>query len=145
MDTNSLLISPYGGELVDLMVAETDRRDVFEFAATLPSIQLTQRETCDLELLATGAFSPLRTYMGERDLLSVVNDMRLADGTVAEVVVRLDGAIPQAPRTARAPATGLLSSEASPPTVFIFPWSRPPIMRACTQRSMANRSPSGPR
>jgi sulfate adenylyltransferase len=89
MDTHSLLISPYGGELVDLMVDEADRRDVFEFAAMLPSIQLTQRETCDLELLATGAFSPLRTFMGERDLRSVVNDMRLADGTVFPIPVTL--------------------------------------------------------
>ncbi len=89
MDTNSLLISPYGGELVDLIVDEIERRDVFEFAATLPSIQLTQRETCDLELLATGAFSPLRTFMSERDLRSVIAKMRLENGTVFPVPITL--------------------------------------------------------
>src|SRR5688572_7937499 len=89
MDTNSPLISPYGGELVDLMVDEAERPDVFEYAAALRSIQLSQRETCDLELLATGAFSPLRTFMGERDLRSVIADMRLADGTVFPIPVTL--------------------------------------------------------
>ena len=114
MSTNPVLISPYGGELVDLMVDEAERRDVFEFAATLPSIQLTQRETCDLELLATGAFSPLRTFMGERDLRSVIAGMRLDDGTVFPIPITLStddlsGIAPGRPVTLRDSKNDLLA------------------------------------
>ncbi|MGD9589133.1 MAG: bifunctional sulfate adenylyltransferase/adenylylsulfate kinase [Pyrinomonadaceae bacterium] len=81
------LISPYGGELVDLLVPAEERRELFEFASTLPSVQLTRRETCDLELLATGGFSPLRSFMGRSDLERVVGEMRLADGSVFPIPV----------------------------------------------------------
>lgn len=85
----SILIPPYGGELVDLLVDDTDYPELFEFAASLPSIQLTQRETCDLELLATGGFSPLRSFMCRADFDRVVDDLRLADGTVFPIPVTL--------------------------------------------------------
>ena len=48
------LITPYGGKLVDLLVAEEEREAIMNRAAQLPRIQLTQRSLCDLELLATG-------------------------------------------------------------------------------------------
>lgn len=83
------LITPYGGTLIDLMAAPDARDDLFDHASRLHSIQLTRRETCDLEMLATGAFSPLQTFMGERDLESVVDEMRLADGTVFPIPVTL--------------------------------------------------------
>ncbi|MBK9154924.1 MAG: bifunctional sulfate adenylyltransferase/adenylylsulfate kinase [Chloracidobacterium sp.] len=86
MAKNSL-ISPYGGELVDLLVPAEERRELFEFASKLPSVQLTRRETCDLELLATGGFSPLRSFMGRSDLERVGGDMRLADGSVFPIPV----------------------------------------------------------
>ena len=53
------LIKPYGGELVNLLVAENERELIMNRAAQLPRIQLTQRNLCDLELLAIGGFSPL--------------------------------------------------------------------------------------
>lgn len=84
-----ILIKPYGGELVDLIVPANEREELFAHAATLPSIQMTQRETCDLEMLATGAFSPLRGFMGRDDLDRVVGEMRLADGTVFPIPVTL--------------------------------------------------------
>jgi len=87
--TQSNLISPYGGELVDLLVPADERAELFELASTLPSIQLTRRETCDLELLATGGFSPLRSFMGRSDFERVVGEMRLADGKVLPIPVTL--------------------------------------------------------
>lgn len=89
MNQDSFLISPYGGEIIDLLVGPAEHPSLFELAASLHSIQLTQRETCDLEMLATGAFSPLRTFMGSRDFEHVVDEMRLADGTVFPVPVTL--------------------------------------------------------
>lgn len=83
------LITPYRGDLVNLLVDAAEHAALFDRATSLHSIQLTQRETCDLELLATGAFSPLRTFMGSEDLERVVDEMRLADGTVFPIPVTL--------------------------------------------------------
>lgn len=70
-----VLIPPYGGELVNLI------SDISEDLSTLRSIKLSPRNICDLELLATGAFSPLRTFMNKSDYESVLTSMRLSDGT----------------------------------------------------------------
>ena len=80
-ETNTL-IPPYGGELIDLVVPEEQADDLKARASGLPSIQLSDRATCDLELLATGAFSPLDRFMGEQDYRRTVAEMRLGDGTV---------------------------------------------------------------
>ncbi len=83
------LIKPYGGNLVDLLVAEDEREAIMNRAALLPRIQLTQRNLCDLELLATGGFSPMRKFMGQADHQSVVHSMRLADGTLFPIPITL--------------------------------------------------------
>ncbi len=87
--TQEFLIEPYGGKLVDLVVGPSEYDELFELASTLRSIQLTQRQTCDLDMLAVGAFSPLTTFMGKNDLESVVDEMRLADGPVFPIPVTL--------------------------------------------------------
>jgi len=83
------LIQPYGGELVDLLAAAEERESILSRAALLPRVQLTQRNLCDLELLATGAFSPLRKFMGRDDYLSVLESMRLVDGTLFPIPITL--------------------------------------------------------
>ena len=85
----SPLIEPYGGELVNLLVAEDERDNIMSRATLLPRIQLTQRNLCDLELLATGGFSPLTKFMGREDYLSVLQSMRLADGTLFPIPITL--------------------------------------------------------
>jgi sulfate adenylyltransferase len=87
--SRATLISPYGGELVDLMVPKEDLADARAYASTLPSLQISPRAVCDLEMLANGAFSPLTQFMGEADFRSVVSDMRLADGTLFPIPVTL--------------------------------------------------------
>jgi sulfate adenylyltransferase len=82
-----MLIPPYGGRLVDLIEPRTS--DLFRYAATLPSLQISERSRCDLELLATGAFSPLDRFMSQRDFQSVLDAMRLADGTLFPIPVTL--------------------------------------------------------
>ena len=76
----SPLITPYGDHLVQLVVDADDARALKEYASKLPSVQISARSICDLELLATGAFSPLDRFMGEADYTRVVEEMRLADG-----------------------------------------------------------------
>lgn len=83
------LIAPYGGRLVNLLVEGAERDRLLTIAGTLPSIQLTSRALCDLELLATGAFSPLDRFMGQADYQRVLEEMRLADGTLFPIPVTL--------------------------------------------------------
>ena len=89
MKPETNLISPYGGELVDLLVPENAREELIDHANRLPSIQLSERSLCDLEMLATGAFSPLKTFMNRADFESVSEALRLADGTVFPIPVSL--------------------------------------------------------
>lgn len=83
------LIAPYGGTLVDLLASPAERREWAERAKSLPAWPLSTRALCDLELLATGAFSPLRTFMGEADYRRVLEQMRLADGTFFPMPITL--------------------------------------------------------
>ena len=45
--------------------------------ARLPAWELNRRQRCDLELLATGGFSPLRSFLDRADYESVCASMRL--------------------------------------------------------------------
>jgi len=83
------LISPYGGGLVDLMVSADALDDVMAYAQRLPSLQISERSVCDLELLAVGAFSPLDRFMGMEDHKPVLGEMRLGDGHVFPIPVAL--------------------------------------------------------
>nr|XP_061810478.1 probable bifunctional SAT/APS kinase [Nerophis lumbriciformis] len=83
------LIDPYGGQLVDLTI---DRAELAEFRAraqALPTLTLSERSCCDLELLAGGAFSPLESFLGEADYQSVLDTLRLTSGQLMPVPVTL--------------------------------------------------------
>jgi sulfate adenylyltransferase len=83
------LIAPYGGALVDLLIPAEEREAFKAHASTLPSIQISDRAVCDLELLATGGFSPLDRFMGHADYRRVLEEMRLADGTLFPMPITL--------------------------------------------------------
>ncbi len=83
------LISPYGGKLVNLVVDEKEREEILARATKLSSVKITMRNLCDLELLATGGFSPLTTFMGKADYERVLREMRLADGTLWPLPITL--------------------------------------------------------
>src|SRR5438309_11752125 len=92
------LISPYGGPLVNLRVPEEARAELKAYASTLPSLQLSERAMCDLELLAIGAFSPLDRFMGREDHARVVEEMRLANAHLFPIPVTLPVEPDQAPK-----------------------------------------------
>ncbi|OGO75689.1 MAG: sulfate adenylyltransferase, partial [Chloroflexi bacterium RIFOXYC12_FULL_59_14] len=83
------LIPPYGGKLVNLVVEGKEREDLLARASKLPSIKITMRNLCDLELIASGGFSPLTTFMGKADYERVLHEMRLADGTLWPLPITL--------------------------------------------------------
>ena len=59
-------------------------------AGDLPSLDLTPRQICDLELLMNGGFNPLKGFLSEEDYNGVVETMRLADGQLWPIPVTLD-------------------------------------------------------
>lgn len=59
-------------------------------AQELPSLTLTPRQLCDLELILNGGFAPLTSFMNRADYNQVLSDMRLADGTLWPMPVMLD-------------------------------------------------------
>ncbi len=83
------LIPPYGGKLVDLVAAAEEREALMAEANQYPTFQMSDRNLCDLELLAVGGFSPLDRFMGQADYQRVLTEMRLADGTLFPIPITL--------------------------------------------------------
>ena len=82
------VIAPYGGTLVDLMVAEADRAAVK--ATATKTIECSDRNACDVELLCVGGFSPLRGFMHQEDYDPVVSVHRLAAGQLFGLPIVMD-------------------------------------------------------
>ena len=70
-------------------MAKETLHDALQRAKELPTIHLSDRSICDLELLATGAFSPLDRFMGAEDYRRVLEEMRLANGHLFSIPVTL--------------------------------------------------------
>ncbi|KAI5292881.1 Sulfate adenylyltransferase [Ascosphaera acerosa] len=82
---------PHGGVLKDLIARDAPRRAELSLEAErLPSIILTERQLCDLELILNGGFSPLEGFMTQPDYDGVVTDCRLADGNLFSMPITLD-------------------------------------------------------
>jgi sulfate adenylyltransferase len=83
------LIRPHGGTLVNREVTGTERERLIESAANMPSLRLGAREISDLEMIATGAYSPLEGFLDRSDYSSVCASMRLANGVAWSIPVTL--------------------------------------------------------
>ena len=84
------LIAPHGGELVNLLT-DIDRASSLKTESRdWPSLDLNARQLCDLELLLSGAFSPLQGFLTKADYERVCGEMRLSDGTLWPIPIMLD-------------------------------------------------------
>jgi sulfate adenylyltransferase len=109
------LIRPHGGRLVDRTGEAPDGVE------SLERVTLTSREVSDLDMLGVGALSPLEGFLGRRDYESVVDDMRLANGTPWALPVCL--AVEHAPagdRVALADGAGRLLAVLDVEDVFAY-------------------------
>lgn len=84
------LITPYKGELVNLLLDDSVAENAKNDAQSYRSITLTQRQQCDLEMLATGALSPLKGFMSQQAYESVLDKTSLLDGTLWPIPYYLD-------------------------------------------------------
>ena len=82
------IIPPYGGTLIDLMVPESQKESVKK--TSTKSIECTDRNACDIELLVIGAFSPLQGFMRENDYNEVVENNRTSEGFLFGLPIVMD-------------------------------------------------------
>jgi len=89
VSTEHTAIAPHGGELVDRMAPEGQRAELLQRAETLNKVALGPRSLSDLEMIATGVFSPLTGFMVREDYDSVVEAMHLSNGLVWSLPITL--------------------------------------------------------
>ncbi len=87
--TREEIIAPHGGQLVNLMVEGPEKEALRARATTLPTVRLSARALSDVELLASGGYSPLEGFMTEADYRDVVAEMRLISGLVWPMPITL--------------------------------------------------------
>jgi len=91
------LISPYGGRLKNLIPSQDRIIALKKELVSCDSIDLNLRQICDLELMLSGAYSPLNGYLNREDYESVLDHLRLKNVQVWTIPIVLD--IPEARAT----------------------------------------------
>ena len=79
---------PHGGKLVDLMAPASDVESIVASADV--TIELTDRQSCDVQLLCNGGFSPLTGFMTQEEYDAVVENMRLPSDLIYGLPVVMD-------------------------------------------------------
>src|SRR3954463_5675433 len=74
---------PHGGTLINRLNEQYDASQLDK------SLELDIISLSDLELIGTGAYSPIEGFLGQKDYESVVNSMRLASGHVWSIPITL--------------------------------------------------------
>ncbi len=82
-------IPAHGGTLINRVVEDSKKDELLKKSSTLPQIVLDERALSDLDMIASGALSPLTGFMNQADYLSVVESMRLKNGLPWTIPVTL--------------------------------------------------------
>jgi len=77
-----MLVAPHGGRLTDRQVHGNNADGLVREVSALPRLTLNGRERNDLEMIGSGAMSPLEGFMNAADYSSVVDLMHLTSGPV---------------------------------------------------------------
>ncbi len=82
------VIAPYGGTLVDLLVPSAEQAALK--ASATKTLECSDRNACDVELLVVGGFSPLRGFMHQEDYDAVVSGHRTSAGHLFGLPIVMD-------------------------------------------------------
>merc|ERR1719267_222521 len=80
--------TPHGGTLIDLFAADAEKAALA--ASADKTIEITERQSCDVELLCNGGLSPLTGFLNEDAYTSVVETMKLPDGNILGLPIVMD-------------------------------------------------------
>lgn len=83
------LIKPLGGVLANVIADPEGIHDLHALARRLPALRISERATCNLEMLAVGGFSPRDRFMGREDYLRVLEEARLTNSYLFPTPVTL--------------------------------------------------------
>jgi sulfate adenylyltransferase len=83
-------VPPHGGRLIDRLVDTDQAEHLKDVSKDFPSLTLSLRQACDLELILCGGFSPLESFLDKKAYESVLGSMRLPDGTLWPMPIVLD-------------------------------------------------------
>ena len=86
--TDEGLIKPYGGALISLMASTQEKKELK--TNSLKTLNCSDRNACDIELLLIGAFSPLKGFMNQANYNSVVKQNRLETGLLFGLPIIMD-------------------------------------------------------
>jgi len=118
-DVSTYPIAPHGGMLVNLLATPDAAETLAAEAANLPKVVASERELADLEMLATGALSPLTGFQGEADYHSVLETMHLADGLAWAIPVVLSLTDEDLHRVGTAPSVAVCAAEGETPLAIL--------------------------
>jgi len=116
------LIPPHGGTLVNRIADTCCAATLTEEAANLTRIDLSAKQSCDVEMIGVGAFSPLNGFMGKADFDSVIENMTLVSGDVWPIPITLstdDGSAKAGDRVALYAPNGVLQAVMSVEETFV--------------------------
>ncbi len=82
-------IAPHGGTLINRIASSEKKAEFLAQADSLPRVQLDQRATSDLVMIAIGGFSPISGFMDRKDYQGVIDEMHMANGAAWSIPVTL--------------------------------------------------------
>ena len=111
-------IAPHGGTLVNRYLTDDQRGTFQERAGGIPFLKLNPRELSDLEMIASGAFSPIEGFMTKDDYQSVVQNMHLANGLAWSLPITLSSSVDQTGSLKLDQEVALIDSSGSPVAIL---------------------------
>ena len=105
------LIAPHGGVLVLNLADAAEQAELQALAQGLPHITIGSRQLADLEMLANGAYSPLKGFMTQADYQSVVDTMHLSNGLPWSIPITLAVSSEQADTLSEGSQVALVNAE----------------------------------
>jgi sulfate adenylyltransferase len=83
------MVAPHANKLINRIPDAQERTNWLEYALFLRKIKVDRLAASDLELIGTGAYSPLTGFLNQTDYRTVVRDLHLSNGIPWTIPVTL--------------------------------------------------------
>jgi sulfate adenylyltransferase len=86
----TVMVKPHGGKLIDRSLSGKDLENALAAIAGMKSITISKESVTDVKNICHGRYSPLEGFICQNDLKPILENMRLANGTVWTIPILLD-------------------------------------------------------